>query len=647
MKIRLFFGIVFWMVFGFILRAQDGKDILMTVGKTPVTVDEFRYIYEKNNNTQADYSEQSLKEYLELFKKFKLKVEKARQLKLDTLPELKRELAGYRKQLASTYLMDKEVTEMLLRELYSRTQTDVAFKHIFIPMNDKAGKEARDAARLKMLDIKSKIVGGMSFEEVAEKFSEDQLTSSKGGDMGYHTAKLPDGFYELETAIYTTPKGKVSDIVESKIGLHLVKVVEGRPARGKISVSQILLPASQKEIADSLYNELINGAQFRDLVKAFSVDKNTVKGGGRLSPFGINTYDPAFEDAAFALDKVNKYSKPVLTKAGWHIIMFNEKVKPDSFEIFARRMKSQISKDQRFDVAKTQLVNDIKSTSQFSENRSELNRFVTQLDEDFYTYKWSPGSAITSNTLMTLGDQSYSVNDFADFCRKNTTTRLSYSKEKNLSELVDDLFEEYVRAKALEYEESRLELKYEDFRHLMREYEEGILLFEATKVHVWDRANQDTVGLVAFHVQNTDRYIKKEAALLQDFVLTGVGEKTARKIHKSAKKMDATRLITKFNKKENVISYLEKEIDKDDKSVQGLSWEMDFVGDLQSENNSDWSFSKISQIFPSRPKSLSEARGFIVADYQEFLEKQWMKELETEFKVDVNHQVLNALMKKP
>jgi peptidyl-prolyl cis-trans isomerase SurA len=629
------------------MESQNGKEVLMTVGKTPVSVDEFRYIYEKNNNTQADYSEQSLSEYLGLFKKFKLKVEKARQLRLDTLPELQRELEGYRKQLASTYLMDKEVTEMLLRELFERSQTDVAFKHIFIPLDSKASQEKKDAARIKMLDIKSRIVGGMSFEEVAEKFSEDKLTSSKGGYMGYYTAKMPDGFYELETALYNTPQGDVSDIVESRIGLHLIKVEDKRPARGKISVSQILLPSSEKELADSLYNELMNGAHFRDMVKAFSTDKNTVKGGGRLSPFGINTYDPIFEEAAFSLDKVNKYSKPVLTKAGWHIIMFNEKVNPDSFDTFARRMKSQINKDQRFDIAKTQLVNDIKATSNYSENRQELSRFASQLDEEFYTYKWSPGSSVSANTLMTLGEKSYTTRDFADFCRKNTKTRLQYNKEKQLSETVDELFEEFVRTKALEYEESQLEQKYEDFRHLMREYEEGILLFEATKMNVWDRANQDTVGLVAFHSQNTEKYMKNETAVVHDFIVSGVSEKVAQKIHKSAAKMETAKLLSKYNKKSEIVSFVEKEMEKGDKDIFTSEWKSGVVSDLKTEDNDTWSFSKVSHIQPQRPKTLAEARGFIVADYQEFLEKEWMKELESEFVVKVNQDVLEKMKKNP
>lgn len=644
MKIRYFIAVVFLFCVSSIGIGQDGQTVLMKVGSSTVTVNDFKYIYEKNNNTLADYSSKSLNEYIDLFTKFKLKVEKARQLELDTLPELKNELAGYRKQLANTYLMDKEVTETLLKELYERMQSDVSFKHIFIGVDSKSSPEQKKSAKIRMYDIKSKIVGGMSFEEVAQQYSEDKLTASNGGFMGFYTAKLPDGFYELETALYTTSPGEVSDIVTSSIGLHLVKVVEKRPSRGKISISHILLPTNDKNLADSLYNELMNGANFKDLVKNYSIDKNTVRGGGRLSPFGINTYDPVFENAAFSLDKTNKYSKPVLTKAGWHVILFNEKIDPDSYDLFVRRMKSQINKDQRFDIAKSKLVQDIKASSRYVANRDELALFSEKLDEDFYTYKWSPGSAISSNTLMSLGGKSYSVRDFADFCRKNTKTRLQYDKNKNLTTVVDELFEEYVREKAMEYEESQLETKYEDFKNLMREYEEGILLFEATKINVWDKANQDTVGLMAYHSLNKDKYIKNEMVTLHDFILNEANEKLAKKIHKSASKMDVVKLMNKFNKRSTVVTFVEKEVEANDKSLENMPMTQGQVSELKPTENMGWQFSKIHRVTLARPKSLSEARGFIVADYQEYLEKQWMEELSREFPVEINKSVLDKLI---
>ncbi len=626
--------------------AQNDKDVMMTIGESNVTVSEFRYIYEKNNNTKADYSAQSINEYIDLFTKFKLKVEKAKQMKLDTLSEIKTELAGYRKQLANTYLVDKEVTETLLKELYERKQKDVSFAHIFVAIDAKATEMQKAKAKAQIYDIKSKIVGGMSFDEVAKTYSEDKFTAPNGGYMGFYTAPLPDGFYDLESAIYNIAEGNVSDVVESKMGFHIVKVIEKRPAYGQISISQILLSPEDKKLADSLYNELQNGANFKDFVNRFSKDKNTVRGGGRLSPFGINTYDPDFESAAFALDKINKYSKPVKTKGGWHIIMFNERVNPDAYDLFVRRSKAQINKDQRFDVAKTKLVEDIKESANFKDNKIELTRLASQLDDEFFTYKWAPGSAISSNTLMSLDGKSYSVKDFASFCRKNTKTRLQYDNSKPIIDVLNELYDEFVHEKAIEYEEGQLENKYDDFKNLMREYEEGILLFEATKINVWDKANQDTTGLAKFYSQNSEKYMRNEMATLREIKLSNVNQKTASKIYKAAPKTDIIKLMSKYNKKSTVITFSEREVDTNDQMFKEADLKPGFMTALESVDESNWRFNKVQRITPPRPKTIGEARGFIVADYQEYLENQWMKELAREFPVKINETVLNQLIKR-
>ncbi|MBL0101149.1 MAG: peptidylprolyl isomerase [Saprospiraceae bacterium] len=289
------------------LVSQNGDAVLMKVGKTDVRVSEFKYIYEKNNGNNADYSDKNLSEYLDLYTKFKLKVEKAKELKLDTIGALMSEFDGYRKQLASSYLIDKEVTDFLLHELYTRTKEDVMFSHIFIPVQEGSPKAVIDEAKNKLMPVKTKISSGISFEDAAKEYSQDKTTASKGGNMGFFTAKLPSGFYALESAIYTLQPGQVSDVVESRIGYHLVRVLEKRPARGLMEVAHILVDAGKKSLADSLYNELEKGKDFDMLALNYSTDKTTNKNGGKLPPFGINTFDKTFEDAAFAISKMELF----------------------------------------------------------------------------------------------------------------------------------------------------------------------------------------------------------------------------------------------------------------------------------------------------------------------------------------------------
>src|SRR5690606_19542962 len=342
------------LVFAFTLSAQKDNEILMTVGKSAVTVGEFKYIYEKNNGEKADYSSKSIQEYLDLYTNFKLKVEKAKQLQLDTLQDLIDELKGYRKQLAGSYLIDKEVTESLLKELYERTKYDIEFSHIFIPIGPADNESKKEELKSQMMAIQSKIIAGQSFEEVAKEFSKDPNTAGKGGYMGYMSAKLPNGFYEFESALYNTGIQKISDIVESKIGYHLIKVLNKRPARGQIHVAHIFLKNDKKNsnlLIDSLYQRLSQGEEFSNLASSYSDDKNTNKSGGILPPFGINTYDIDFENQAFSLANDSEITKPFQSKSGWHIIKRLHKSEADTYDMFVRKMKPQVNKDERFNTA--------------------------------------------------------------------------------------------------------------------------------------------------------------------------------------------------------------------------------------------------------------------------------------------------------
>lgn len=629
------------------LVSQNGDAVLMKVGKTDVRVSEFKYIYEKNNGNNADYSDKNLSEYLDLYTKFKLKVEKAKELKLDTIGALMSELDGYRKQLASSYLIDKEVTDFLLHELYTRTKEDVMFSHIFIPVQEGSPKAVIDEAKNKLMTVKTKISSGMSFEDAAKEYSQDKTTASKGGNMGFFTAKLPSGFYALESAIYTLQPGQVSDVVESRIGYHLVRVLEKRPARGLMEVAHILVDAGKKSLADSLYNELEKGKDFDMLALNYSTDKTTNKNGGKLPPFGINTFDKTFEDAAFAISKDGTFSKPVLTKSGWHIIKRLSKTPVDTYEVFVRKMKGQINKDQRFDIAKIKLISDIKKAAGFKEDKNELQRFTAGLNEEFYSYKWSPEQVENNKVLFSLGGSNiYKVSDFANYCKKNTKTRLKYDKSKPLVETVEELYKEYVNESAMAFEEKSLETKYPDFKSLMREYEEGILLFEATKINVWDKANQDTIGLKNFYEQHRSNYKWGEKVAISDITITGVDMKLAEKIHSFIMKNDKVKAEKKFNKKSKVIQFNDGEYEKGAKDLAGLDWKVGAVSPLvQDATKTAYTFKKINKIITPKEKTLSEARGYVVADYQDFLEKEWLNTLSKEFNVVIYKDVLNTLKK--
>jgi len=229
--------------------AQADADVLFTVEDSPVYVGEFKYIYEKTNQDNADYSQASVEEYLELYKKFKLKVQRAKDIKLDTIQALKKELNGYRKQLANSYLIDKEVTERLIKEAYERKKIDVNISHIMVQLPKGATPQDTLAKFNKIMDLYSQLEAGKKFEELVPQ-SEDKSSIKKRGNLGFVTAVLPSGFYTLENAAYNTTVGGYSKPIRTGVGYHIIQNNGKRPARGEIEAAHILIRKPNPSMPD-------------------------------------------------------------------------------------------------------------------------------------------------------------------------------------------------------------------------------------------------------------------------------------------------------------------------------------------------------------------------------------------------------------
>ncbi len=638
-----------------VLLGQKPTDVLMKVGDEQVTVGEFQYIYEKNNGDNADYSKESLEEYLELYKKFKLKVAKAKDMKLDTIKALQQELAGYRDQLANSYLMDKEVMNNLYKELYQRMDWDVRVSHILVQVPKKPKDEDWKDAEEKANKIFERLRNGEDYEKLALELSDDKFSGKNGGDIGYYTAMMPAGFYQMENAMYNTRVGDIAAPVKSKLGFHIVKVTNKRPAKGKVSVSQILVRKTKKQSSlmaqtaiDEAYEKLVNGESFEDMVRLYSEDKKTRTNQGALPEFGIRQYSKAFEDSAFALEKVGDFSKPFETKLGWHILYKNKHVEKDPFEIFKRKVEPQVKKDERYEMAKNELINDIKRNADYKLNQGTLDKFLGKIGEDFFSYKWQfEKGAYLKETLFTLGDSETKLEEFAKYCKKNTRERLRSKKSKSAGEVVNDLIIKYSDEAALKYEKENLEERYPDFKSLMREYEEGILLFEATKISVWDKANQDTLGLYEYYEKHNKKYMWEERAELSKYIIHSSDKDLAEKIQKYIKKNEPEKVMAKFNKDDEIIEYSTVKYDRAGKELNGMKREEGEVSNIVSDSRSNLQLiRKIERIIPARRKTLEEARGYVVADYQSELEKNWIKKLNREFSIEVDKKTFKKLIKQ-
>ena len=654
MSIKSFFHIVFLSIgLHTAITAQFDPNVLMTVGDTPVTLEEFKYIYEKNNGAEADYSRKSLQDYKELYIKFKLKVNEARAQKLDTIKSLKEELNGYKSQLTNSYLMDKEVLERLVNEVYERSATDVNVAHIYFQLSAAFDQETTKNIEKKAADVHARLLTGADFEELAREYSDDRASAENGGELGYFTAMMPSGFYNFETAMYNTPVGSITGPVRTRMGLHILKVLDKRPARGEIEVAHIMIRKDNDNavaLINMVHSLLQEGQSFKELVRSYSQDENTSSNGGLLPVFGINVYEKTFEDAAFALQAPGEFSKPIETSAGYHIISLIRKINTDDYNTFRKKTEPKIKRDERYTLASKSLIEKIKKDGKFKENSDLFNKWTSGLNEEFLSYKWSAEyTDLYPQTLISFDNNfKYTLGDFAAFCRKNTKTRLKYEQSSSKpADVARVLLDEFSDQKAIEFEQHNLENKYTDFKNLMREYEEGILLFEVTKILVWDKANTDTIGLFEFYEINKDKYLWEEKAVLSTYFVNTDDSKVIAEVQKFAKKNPAEKVLKKFNKKSELITYTEEELERSHKSFAGMDWTAGYITlPAVDHKNKKTAFKKIEKIIPSKRKTLKEARGYVVADYQDKLEKQWVQNLRSKYLVRVNNELFEQIIKK-
>lgn len=640
---------------GFTL-AQQPEATLFSVRGNPVSVSEFLYIYGKNNGKEADYSRKSLDEYLELYKRFKLKVAKARSLKLDTIPELNDELNTYKQQVSNSYIMDKEVTEQLIQEVYERQRKDISVKHIFFQLPPNPLPQDTLAAYQRAMKAYDALMGGAPFGKVVQENSDDRTNINYSGDLGYVTAMLPDGFYEVENQIYSMKVGEVSHPVRSSAGYHILRVDDVREARREMEIAQILIkkPTDRekdqggKPTADKVYDMIQKGSDFNQLVQSFSEDPTTKAKDGYIGFIGINQFEKNFEDAIFALQKDGDFSKPVESRVGWHIIKRISKKEEIPYPEAREKIKVAVESDGRFNYAKNRVIDKIKASNKFKINEANLKALIDALPADFTSFTWEVSPGIPDAELFTLGNNSYKAREFTQYLKTDTKNRLQYATGTPPGQVVPGIFQNYITEKVIQFEQEHLSNTYPEFKNLMREYEEGILLFEITRQEVWDKASSDTLGLKKFFEKNRSNYKWNERALISDYTIRSTDETMIKSIYEASKKKSADRIVKDFSKiQPPIVTYEKNYLEKDSDDLKAITWVANQVTPytLDKEKGAA-SWRKVEKILPVQLKTLDESRGYVIADYQDFLEKEWIIQLQKEFTVTVDNSVFESLIKK-
>ena len=484
--------------------------------------------YSKNNNLKTA-TESDLRDYLELFINFKMKVMEGEELKYDTTRQFMMELQSYKKQSAQQYLVDREVTEALVNEAVSRAKYDIRASHILVNCSEKATGKDTLAAYNKAMSIREEIVSGkLTFAEAAEKYSDDpsardmvnpqsgRLHYGNKGDLGYFT--VFDLIYPFETAAYNTKIGEISMPVRTRFGYHLVQVVDRIDAVQEITIAQIFVADTLARLGkqsestakklQEIQNALAAGTSFEDAVKQFSEDK-TVDNGGLQEPFAPNRRQGDFVKAVLALQP-EQISKPIASQNGWHIVKMVEAKSVNLDDDAMYTLRNRISRDERSHKSKDSFIARLKKEYNYNESgrAKAMKLFLKNMPPEFFQSKDLKLQKISGidklKPMCTYADQKVTAEDFAKYFDRFKGVRL---QPNEFASFLDERFDAYVQEKMMRYEQSRLEEKYPEFQALVKEFHDGMVLYEINTKKVWAEATTDSTGLEQFYLKNKEKYI--------------------------------------------------------------------------------------------------------------------------------------------
>lgn len=647
---QFFFGLFF--LISFASNAQTNtKEVLFTVNEKPYYTDEFSRIYKKNLDLVKDDSQKDLNQYLELFVGYKLKVNKAYKLGLQNGAQYQNELKSYRTQLAKNYFNDTKITQELLEEGYNRLQKEIRASHILILVDENASAEDTLKAYKKMEDISKKAIAGENFDDLAVQFSEDPSAKENKGDLSYFTAFRM--VYPFENAAYKTPKGKISKIIRTRFGYHILKITDIRANRGEITVAHIMILKPKPEEKDKdaektineIYQKIQQGEKFEDLAKQFSDDKSSSSKGGQLNKFGSGQLSSEeFENAAFSLANPDDISKPFQSDFGWHIVKLIEKHPIKSMDEMKNELETKIGKDDRSKKITASLNEKLRKKYSYKRDDKQYGLISKLVTNDFYDSKWKLPENITdySATLLSINTKKIEGKAFLDYIEKQQKAGL---KVKPLSKLVDALYGNFLDEQLTAYYDENLESEFPDFAYVMEEYRDGLLLFDLMEKEIWDRAKTDTIGLNTFYDEHKMEHMWKKRVDVT--IASSTKQDIIKKAHALLKKKEKPQDIKDKLNVDNVINVMMNSgvfEEGSDALPKTMKYDVG-VSDVFSEGEY-YFVTKVDKVMPAGVKTLEECKGKLINEYQQYLELRWVDDLKSEFTVKINNDAFEHVKKQ-
>ena len=625
--------------------AQEKDEVLLTVDDEPIMTSEFLRVYNKNLDLVKDESQKDVDGYLKLFTEYQLKLKEAKRLKLDEDTKYQREFLRYKKQLTKNYLSENKVTDALVKEAYERNSFDVNASHVLVRLDGNA-KDTIEAYN-QVLKLRERVLKE-GFDTVKADVHNGQTIFLE--DLGYFSAfKM---VYDFETAAYNTPKGEISMPFRTQFGYHVVKVNDKRPSRGTITAAHIMIALQQKdsllnpeERINDIYKKLQQGEKFESLAKQFSDDKSSARNGGKLSSFKSGQLSSTiFEDHAFALKNDGDISQPFKSEYGWHIVKRISLEPIQSFEELKPTIESKVKRDSRSQLINEAMVDELKKRYEISYNSEAKKYFTPLLDDNYFTRSWRlPEDFDKDKIVFTIGNRSFTYGEFGHHLM--SAQRNYANKKGDFSVIVDNEFDKFFENSILQFREDNLELENEDFANILKEYRDGLLLFDLMEKEIWNKASKDTVGLEAFYQKHKAKYQWSDR--VDVVIATSANEDYAKKALKMMKKGKSEEEIKKAldtDSQKNIIFTKGVFNTNDPKLPANLKIEQG-VSEIYSHNDA-FHVIDVKSVLPAGNKTLEEAKGNVINDYQTEIEANWINSLHKRFKVELNEKALEKVKTK-
>jgi len=639
------------LIFACLIAVTASAQTLFTYGNHSTDAKDFLRAYNKNNTATKTNRAKAMRDYLDLYITSRLKIREAYNRRYDSLPQIKNDIENLRSQIMESYLNDPEAMDKLLKEAFQRSQKDIHVGHIYISYKNQPGIIDTAEAENKMKEVYEKLKKGEDFFTLAEQYSSDPTAKTNKGDIGYVTVfSLP---YEFENIVYNTPSGKFSPPYKSKIGFHIFKNLGERKAVGQMKAAQILLAfppnadeAAKKQVgalADSLYDRLMKGDDIAKLSGQFSNDYISAASGGVMQEFAVGQYDPVFENAFLNL-KDGAISKPILTSHGYHIIKrigIVPVVSDPKDKVYMEELKNKATQGDRMVVTKKLFIEKVLAKTPIK-NYPYPERELWLLQDSLLDNKPSliPVTIKLGTPLFKLGNNIVTANDYISYARV-----WRYKPDGSGQKPYKQIMDEFIHNQAENYYRDHLEDYNEDFRNQMNEFKDGNLFFEIMQQEVWSKAQNDTMALQAYYQKNKNRYNWKQSADAVIFFCSD--ESTTKTLYNEVKKTPPAWRSAAESLGEKVVAdssrYEFTQIPNTEQTEPkpGL-----ITNPVKNQTDGTLSFAYILKTYPANmSRNFTEAKGLVISDYQNELEKQWVAALKKKYPVKINEKVWQQIVK--